>query len=140
MLVLVFVLSAQTSIAAAADTAAARGGKLLTQTLIPGIGGAVGDTLRTVAGSVQYVKSVVGIGGVVIVASVTLPPIISLLMTRSVFLLAGGVAEMLGCKQESKLLGELGNIYACLLGALSICSVAFCVALGIFVKCTVAVG
>ena len=140
MVILVFVLGAQTSIASAADTAAARGGKLLTQTLIPGIGGAVGDTLRTVAGSVQYIKSVVGVGGVLTVAAVTLPPIISLLMTRLVFLLTSGAADMLGCKQESRLLCELGNIYACLLGALSVCSVTFCVALGIFVKCTVAVG
>ena len=140
MVVLVFVLGAQTSIATAADTAAARGGKLLTQTLIPGIGGAVGDTLRTVAGSVQYVKSVVGVGGVLVVAAVTLPPIISLLMTRLVFLLMSGMAEMLGCNRESRLLSELGNIYACLLGALSICAVAFCIALGIFIKCTVAVG
>lgn len=140
MVILVFVLGAQTSIASAADTAAARGGKLLTQTLIPGIGGAVGDTLRTVAGSVQYIKSVLGVGGVLTVAAVTLPPIISLLMTRLVFLLTSGAADMLGCKQESRLLCELGNIYACLLGALSVCAVTFCVALGIFVKCTVAVG
>ena len=140
MVALVFVLGAQTSIASAADTAAARGGKLLTQTLIPGVGGAVGDTLRTVAGSVQYVKSVVGVGGVLLVVAVTLPPIISLLAARLVFLLTSGLAEMLGCKQESRLLSELGNIYACLLGALSISAVTFCVALGIFVKCTVAVG
>ncbi len=140
MVILVFALGAQTSIATAADTAAARGGKLLTQTLIPSIGGAVGDTLRTVAGSVQYVKSVVGVGGVILVASVTLPPIISLLMTRLIFLVSGGMAQMLGCEQESRLLGELGNIYGCLVGALSICSVVFCVSLGIFVKCAVAVG
>ena len=140
MVILVFVLGAQTAIASAADTAAARGGKLLTQTLIPGIGGAVGDTLRTVAGSVQYIKSVLGVGGVLVVAAVTLPPIISLLMTRLAFILTSGMADMLGCKQESRLLCELGNIYACLLGALSVSAVTFCIALGIFVKCTVAVG
>ena len=140
MVVLVFVLGAQTSIASAADTAAARGGKLLTQTLIPGVGGAVGDTLRTVAGSVQYIKSVLGVGGVFVVAAVTLPPIISLLEARLVFLLTSGLADMLGCRQESRLLSELGNVYACLLGALSISAVTFCVSLGIFVKCTVAVG
>ena len=37
-----------------------------------------------------------------------------------------------------KLLSELGNIYGCLLGAVAICSVAFVIALGIFVRCTVA--
>lgn len=137
---LVFSLGAQTSIASAADTAAARGGKLLTQTLIPGVGGAVGDTLRTVAGSVQYVKSVVGMGGVALVGALTLPPLASLLLTRLAFLVTGALASMLGCKREARLLSEMGNVYATLLGALSICAVAFCVALAIFVKTTVAVG
>ena len=140
MVIVVFILGAQTSIAASADTVTARGGKLLVSTLIPGVGGAIGDTLRTVSGSVQYVKSVIGYGGVFLVAALTLPTIVSLLMTRLVFLMSATLAQMLECKKESHLLSELGNIYACLLGAVCICSVTFCVCLAIFVKCTVAVG
>lgn len=139
MTVLVFALGAQTTIAISADTAAARGAKLLSSTVIPVVGGAVGDTLRTVAGSVQYVKSVVGIGGILFVLAVTLPTLISLLLFRLVFLLTGSMAEALGCQRESRLLSELGNVYGCLVGAVAICSVAFAVALGIFVKCAVAV-
>jgi stage III sporulation protein AE len=138
MTVLVFALGAQTAIAGAADTAAARGAKLISSTVIPVVGGAVGDTLRTVAGSVQYVKSVVGVGGIVLVLYLTLPTFISILMTRLVMLIGASVAQMLGCKRENRLLDELGNIYGCLLGAVSISAVAFCVALAIFVKCTVA--
>ena len=138
MTVLVFVLGAQTTIAVSADTAAARGAKLLTGTVIPVVGGAVGDTLRTVAGSVQYIKSVVGVGGIILALALTLPTLISLLLFRLVFILTSGFADMLGCKTEGRLLSELGNVYGCLVGAVAICSVAFVIALGIFVRCTVA--
>ncbi len=139
MTVFVFALGAQTAIANAADTAAARGAKLITSTVIPGVGGAVGDTVRTVAGSVGYIKNVVGVGGIALVAVLTLPTLFGLLATRLVFLVSGTAAEMLGCKRESKLLSELGNVYGFLVGAVSVCSVAFVVALALFVKCTVAI-
>jgi hypothetical protein len=99
----------------------------------------VGDTLRTVAGSVQYVKSVVGVGGILFVVYMTLPVFISVLLSRAVLLLSSGMAQMLGCKREARLLDELGNVYGCMLGAVSISAIAFCVAFAIFVKCTVAV-
>ncbi len=138
MTVLVFALGSQTAVASAADTVTARGAKLISSTVIPVVGGAVGDTLRTVAGSVQYVKSVVGIGGIVFVAYVTLPVFISILLSRLVLLITSGMAQMLGCRNAARLLDELGNIYGCMLGAVSISAIAFCVALAIFVKCTVA--
>ena len=140
MTVLVFVLGAQTAIAGAADTAAARGAKLISSTVIPVVGGAVGDTLRTVAGSVSYVKSVVGVGGIVLIILLTLPPIISVLLTRTVFLLTSNLARMLGCGREGRLLDEMGNVYGTLLATVSVCSVALCVGLGIFVRCAVAIG
>ena len=138
--VFVFCLGAQTSIAGAADTVTARSAKTVATVLIPNVGGAVGDTLRTVAGSVGYIKSVVGIGGIILLLALTLPTLITLLLTRGVFLVTSTVADMLGCKREQKLLSELGNVYGLLVGAVAISSVAFAVALGIFVKCAVAAG
>ena len=139
MVVFVFSLGSQTAIAGAADTVAARGGKLLASTVIPGVGGAVGDSLRTLAGSVGYIKSVVGIGGIVLLAALTLPTLISLLLNRLVLLVTGALAHTLGCKREGQLLSEMGNVYGFLLGAVSICSIAFAVALALFVKCAVAI-
>lgn len=139
MTVFVFALGAQTAIAGAADTAAARGAKLITSTVIPGIGGAVGDTVRTLAGSVSYIKNVVGVGGIALIVVLTLPTLISLLLSRLVLLVTSTVAGMLGCSREGRLLSELGNIYGFLIGAVAICSVAFIIALALFVKCTVAI-
>ena len=140
MTVLTFCLGAQTSIAGAADTLSARGAKALASAVIPGVGGAVGDTLKTVAGSVSYIKSIVGIGGILLIAAVTLPTLTGLLLARGVILVSSVAADMLGCRREQRMLSEIGNVYGLLIGAVSISSVAFVVALGIFVKCTVAAG
>lgn len=138
MTVFVFCLGTQTTITSAADTVTARGAKTLASTLIPGIGGAVGDTLRTVAGSVGYIKSVVGVGGIILLAVLTLPVLMGLLLARGALLIASTAADMLGCKREHKLLVEMSNVYGLLIGAVSVCAIAFAVALGLFVKCTVA--
>ena len=140
MTVFVFVLGAQTTVAGAADTAAARSGKLIISTVIPVVGGAVSDTLRTVAGSVTYIKSVVGIGGILLIFILTLPTLVSLLLMRLTYIVVATAAEGLGCHNESRLLSELGNVYGFLIGAVAVAAVAFTVALALFVRCTVAVG
>ena len=138
MTVFVFVLGTQTTVSAAADTVAARSAKLISATIIPGVGGAVGETLRTVAGSVEYIKSVVGVGGIVLIVVLTLPTLIALLLTRTVFLLTSTLSDTLGCKREARLLSELSGIYGFVLGAVAVCSVAFIIALSLFVRCAVA--
>ena len=61
MTLLLALLSSQNTLCAAADSTGARTAKLVSSTIIPTVGGSVGETLRTVASGVQYLKSVVGI-------------------------------------------------------------------------------
>ena len=140
MMLLLTSLGASTTLSAAADSVAARTAKLVSATVIPTVGGSIGETLRTVAASVGVLKSVVGIGGILLVALLVLPTVLSLIATRLVFLLAGGVAEMLGCEKETRLLGELGGVFGCLLAVTAMSGVMFILALTIFVKSTVAIG
>ena len=139
MTLLLTSLGASTTLSAAADSVAARTAKLLSSTVIPTVGGSIGETLRTVAASVGLLKSVVGIGGILLVALLVLPTVLSLVATRLVFLLAGGLAEMLGCERENRLLGELGGVFGCLLAVTAMSGVMFILALTIFVKSTVAI-
>jgi hypothetical protein len=98
----------------------------------------VGDTLRTVAGGVSYLKSIVGISGIVFVVLLLLPVLISLVLTRLVFLLTSGVADMLGCETEGKLLSELSSVWGVMIAVVSMCAVMFIFALVIFVRITIA--
>lgn len=138
MTLLVASLSAQTTITASADSITARAARLVSVNVIPVVGGSVGETLRTVATGAQYLKSVVGMWGIVFVALLVLPVFVSLVLTRLAFLLAAGVADMLGCEIEEKLLGELGGVYAFMVAAVSISAVMFIFALTIFTKTAVA--
>jgi len=139
MTLLLTSLGACTTLNAAADGVAARTAKLISASVIPTVGGSIGETLRTVAASVSFLKSVVGIGGITLVALLVLPTVLSLLATRLVFLLAGGLAEILGCEKEARLLGELGGVFGCLLAVVTMSGVMFILALTIFVKSTVAI-
>ena len=139
MTVLLASLSTQTTLTAAADSVTARAAKTVSGTMIPMVGGSVGETLRTVAAGVQYLKSVIGVGGIVFLLLLTLPTLAGLVLTRLAFLLSVGVAEMLGCDGEGRLLGELGPVWGCMIAAVAMSSVMFILALTIFVRVTVAV-
>ena len=139
MTVLVSSLAAQTAIAASADTAAAKAARLASGTLIPVVGGSVGETLRTLSGGVSYLKGLFGVGGIILIALLVLPLALSVLLTRFVFLLSGGIADMLGCSGEARLLDNLGEVYGSILAVISGVCVTFILALCIFMQTVVAV-
>lgn len=138
MLLLSFVLSAQTVLRAASDSLAARTAKFLAGNLIPVVGGALGDTLRTVASAVGFLKSTVGIGAMIILFLTVLPVLVSLLLTRLSLRLSLSVADLLGCETESRLLGELIGIYGVLIAVVSMCTVLMIFALTLFVRVSAA--
>jgi stage III sporulation protein AE len=140
MTVLLTTLASQTALSSAADTVSARAAKLVASNIIPIVGGSVGETLRTLASSVGYIKNACGIGAILFIVLLVLPILVSFLLTRTVFILSVAVAELLGCERESKVLSEIGSIYGTLIAAICMVSVMFILALTLFVRCTVAAG
>lgn len=138
MLLLTFTLSVQTTLSASADGVAMKSAKMLAGRAIPVVGGAVGDTLRTVAGSVVYLKSTVGAVGVAAVALVLLPPLCTVVLYRLGLIAASACADLLGCSAEGKLLESFVTVYGYLLAVMCICAVTTVFLLTIFVKCSVA--
>ena len=102
--------------------------------LIPIVGGALGDTFRTVALGVAFLKSTVGVGVMIVLFLMLLPVLISLLLSRLSFRLSLTVAELLGCDIESRLLHELVGIYGTIIAVVSMCAVFLIFALTLFVK------
>jgi stage III sporulation protein AE len=139
MTVLLSSMSAQTAISSAADSTTARTARLVSGSVIPVLGGGVGETLRTVAGGVTYLKSVIGIGGIIMIFLLLLPVGLSVLLTRFVFLITGGLADILGCPSEARLLENLGEVYGCMLAVISGVAITFILALCIFTQTVVAV-
>ena len=140
MSVLLFVLSSQTLLSASADSITARAAKLMASSAIPIVGGSVGETLRTVGATVSYIKSVTGLGSIFFIFILVLPIVISLLITRLFLILLTSMAEMLGCEAEARVLADVGGIYGTLIAVVSAVSVSFILALGVFLRCSLAVG
>ena len=139
MTVLLGSLVAETALAAAADTTAAKAARLVSGTVIPILGGSVGETFRTVAAGISYIKSIFGIGGILIIAVMVIPVIINLVLTRFAFLICAGIADMLGCSGEVKILDNIGEVYGTMLAVVSGVAVMFIMALYVFMQTVVAV-
>jgi len=139
MTVLLSSLAAQTTLTAVADSVSARAGRLVSSTVIPIVGGNLGEALRTVASSVTYLKNIFGIGGIILIALLVLPMAISLLLTRFVFGICSTFADVIGCERESKLLANFSEAYGCMLAVVCGVGMMFVLSLCIFMKTVVAV-
>ena len=140
MTLLMTVLAAQSTLAAAADGVATRTAKFVAGSFIPVVGGSVGDSLKTVAAGIKYIRSSVGVMGIVIIALLLLPPLISVVLTRLAVMLSSTAARLLGCTEEATVLGELTCIYGYLMAVISACSVMFIFALTLLAHTSAAVG
>ncbi len=140
MTLLMTVLAAQSTLAAASDGIAARTAKFVAGNFIPVVGGTVGDSLKTVAAGIKFMRANVGVAGIVIILLMLLPPLVSLLLTRLAVMLSSTAAKMLGCGEEAALLGELSGVYGYLVAVISACSVMFIFALTLLTHTAAAVG
>lgn len=140
MSILMTVLAAQSTLTAAKDSLGGRAAKFMAGHFIPVVGGSVGESLKTVASSVAFIRTSVGVGGIVIIILLLLPTLISILLTRLAFMTAGSAARILGCGEEAGLLGELTSVYGYLLAVICSCSVMFIFALTLLARTSAAFG
>lgn len=133
-------LAMQTTLTAVADSVTARTGRLVSSTVIPIVGGNLGEALRTVASSVGYLKGIFGIGGIIIIALLTLPMALSIVFTRFVFSIGAAFADITGCSEEGRLLSSFSEAYGCMLAVVAGVGMMFVLSLCIFMKTAVAAG
>ncbi len=140
MLILSFVLGVQQTLAKGADTLALRTVRFAAGSFLPVVGGSVGESLRTVAGSVEYLRATVGMGGVLVLFFAFLPMFLSVLFTRITLLLGGAVAGMLSLPREERLLGEFASVFGYFLAIIAALFVMTFVSLTLMAHCAAAVG
>lgn len=139
MLLLCGVLGLQTTLCKGADTLALRTVRFAVGSFLPVVGGSVSESLRTVAGSVAYLRGTVGMGGILVLFFAFLPLFLSVMFTRTAFLLGGAVAGMLSCPREERLLGELGGVCGYFLAIIACLFVTVAFSLTLLAHCAAAV-
>ena len=140
MLLLCGVLGIQTTLARGSDTLALRTARFAAGSFLPVVGGSISEALRTVSGSVQYLRSVTGTGAILVLFFSFLPIFLSILLTRIVFLLSGSAAKLLGCEGEEKILSELASVYGYFLAVIASIFVMTVFSLTLFARCATAGG
>lgn len=140
MMLLLAMLSAQTTLAARSDTLLMRSAKFAAGNMIPVVGGSVSELLRTVSASVGYLRGTVGICGTLLLLLMLLPTLIELLLLRMTWQLSASLADLLGCDGQKKLLDEFASLLGYLVTAVCICSSVLMMSLTLLTHCASAMG
>ena len=133
-------LALQTALSASADSVAMRTAKYALGQMIPAVGSTVSGTLSTVAVSLELVKKAMGAGGIGILLTLLLPPLIELYLLSVSLNLAKSFCSLLGFSQGEKTFSDFKSIFDMSIGVLAISSVMLMLSLGIFMKTAIAVG
>ena len=133
-----FVLGTQSTLAKASDSLALRTARFAAGSFLPLVGGSVSETLRSVAGSVEYLRATVGTSAILVLFFAFLPTFLSVLLTRIALLLGGAAAGLLSCEAEGKILGELASVYGYFLAIVSVLFVTLTFSLTLFAQCAAA--
>ena len=133
MVIFTAVISTQSLLASKADSLSAKTGKVIASQMIPIVGGTVGDSLKAIGASIEYIRSYVGVSVIIIFLLTVLPTIISLYLYRLSFIISNSLAGLLGCDTEGGVIAEISGIYGYAIAILVICSVALLFLLVVFV-------
>lgn len=121
-------------LAGSVDALALKGAKFVLGTAIPVIGSSIGDALSSIIGSLQVVKSTVGVVGIIIVALINIPVIIHLLLWMLSLKGAAFASEMFGYESISKMIDGLTSGLTVIFAILCFNAVLMIVSLGIVVS------
>jgi stage III sporulation protein AE len=133
MTVFVGIVSLQNAIATSADSVTLRTAKFFSVSLIPVVGGAIGDALGTVGGAMGLIKSTSGVYAILALAFILLPGAFEIVLWKMALSLGSGVAEMFGINKILGLLKSVNTALSVLLAAVATVAVMFIVSTAVVV-------
>ncbi len=134
------IMTFQQTLSTAADTLGARAVRFAASSFIPIVGSAVSEAVRTVSGSISYIRSSIGGIGIVVIALITLPVFASLMLARINLSVSASLSDMLSCEREAKVLKEAGSLVNFLIAIVSLMAVMFIYSLTLLVRCASSYG
>lgn len=132
--IFISLLSLETEITSSVDSLTAKTTKAAVSNFIPVVGKIMGDSVETVIGAFGILKNSVGVIGIVVVLSLTVFPIIKLLIMYILFNLAAVFSEMVADEKIVKLIEGLSDNIKLLLGILISVTIMFIIEIVIVIK------
>ena len=134
ILIYSFVYGMQTMLAKSADSLGLRTVKFAMGSFIPVVGGTVAEAFSAVKEGLAYVRIMAGAGGIWILGLMFLPIAVSVLCFDTMLSVTHTTAELLGCNQSAKLLGEIKSIMHLFSGIIWMAVIFFLFAIILFTK------
>lgn len=129
-----FILGLQTVLAKSADSLGMKAVRLALGSFIPIIGGTLSEALTTVREGIGVIRSVAGIGGILIILFLALPMTASLFCSNLIFSFCHMAAEILGCSRSAKMIQEIQSTLSILSAVVYATSLLFVMAMILFAK------
>ncbi len=129
-----FLLGVQTVLAKGADSLAVKGARFAIGSFIPVAGGILSEAYTTIREGLNFIRGVCGVGGILILALMTVPAVIPVLMYKITLSLTKTAAELLKCPSTASFLGECSGIVDFLLGIMLSVDLMFFLAVILFAK------
>lgn len=124
-------LTMKNIISSSADGLASKGIRLAASTFIPVVGGALSEAYSALSGSLSLLRGIVGIYGIVAVAVVVAPSVISLALWILGMRAAAMVSELLGNPQGADILKNISYMFSMLNAMLIFSAAVFIISSGI---------
>ncbi len=118
---------------AAADTLAVKTAKTFLAG-IPMVGNTIGESINYTREALTFLKTGVGIYGVISVAAIILPPVITLLLWKGAVYLGGLLASFMGENNISHALSSINGIISTVIGITVFISMLFIIGLSVLVR------
>ena len=118
MTLFVGILTLQSFMASAADTATTKTTKFLVGTFVPVVGGAIADALSSAQGCVRLIKATVGSFGIFVAALTFLPIVMRVVILKLVVNMSQAAGEVMGVSEVSPILSSFANALTVLLAIL----------------------
>lgn len=128
------ILAIRSKIALAADSVAVKGIKLLSGSVIPIVGGAVGDAFSSVLGSFALIKNTVGAFGIIVILLTVLPSVLSLLLWYLSLSICSVVCNFTGSSTTASILKNISSCVSLVNSILIFFSTVFIISTGIMLN------
>ncbi|MBE7043743.1 MAG: hypothetical protein E7399_09700 [Ruminococcaceae bacterium] len=129
-----FVLGIQTVLARSADSLGMKTARLFLGSFIPIIGGTMAEALTTLKEGIGLIRSVVGIGGIVLLLLLILPVLCSILVNSLLLSFCHMAADIMGCGNSAKIIDSFKSVLTILAAVVCATTLLFIMALILFVK------
>ena len=132
--VIIAASSMQSVVATAKDSAYLRAAKYAASGMIPVVGSTVSGALGTLAGGLSYLKSTVGIASVFVIISISLSPLVSLLLLRFAFSISLTFLEFTSCTGGVRVFSAFRSAIDALISVYCVAAVVYVSQVVIFIK------